>query len=229
MTPRRKEKTTGKTSSRTQAAARATFGTRDRLIHAAGELILARSYAAVSVDEICHKAGALKGSLYHFFESKRDLVIEMLELRNKVCEEALFIPAFRTGLPPLEAIGRSFDILCELEEKEFAREGRLLGCFAGNLALEMGTQDEKIRKKARAIFENFASYFEKALGDAVAAGDVSHPDVPIVARQMVAFLEGTILLAKTYNDPVLFHSLCRGAMVLATQGVSRSPPRKSSH
>jgi len=204
-------------------------GTRDRLLNVAAELILARSYGAVSVEDVCEKAGARKGSFYHFFKSKRDLVLEVLDRRNRECHEILFIPAFRTGLPPIERIRRAFDILCELEDQEYQREGQILGCFAGNIALEMGTQDEKIRKKAREFFESFAGYFEEALRDAVAAGEVKHPDVRIVARQMVAYLEGAILMAKTYNDPVLFHDLCEGALVLATQEVARHPSRKHRH
>jgi tetracycline repressor-like protein len=47
---------------------------RASIIEASRELMLKRSYAATSVDEICSKAGVSKGSFYHFFESKEDLI-----------------------------------------------------------------------------------------------------------------------------------------------------------
>ena len=44
--------------------------TKQRLLDTAIELIWEQSYGAVSVDHICERAGAQKGSFYHFFQSK---------------------------------------------------------------------------------------------------------------------------------------------------------------
>ena len=47
--------------------------TKRTLIDAAHDLIWANSYAHVSVEDICRKAGVQKGSFYHFFASKAEL------------------------------------------------------------------------------------------------------------------------------------------------------------
>ena len=44
-----------------------------RLMDAAMDLIWENSYAATSVDAICERAGAKKGSFYYFFKSKSEL------------------------------------------------------------------------------------------------------------------------------------------------------------
>lgn len=56
-----------------------TSDTRERLLTAAWELICAETYGAVGVEAICERAGAKKGSFYHFFASKADLAIQAME------------------------------------------------------------------------------------------------------------------------------------------------------
>ena len=51
-----------------------TSDARERLIATAIELIRARSYESVGVDALCNHAQVKKGSFYHFFPSKQDLM-----------------------------------------------------------------------------------------------------------------------------------------------------------
>ena len=52
---------------------------KERLMNAAMDLIWENSYGSTSVDAICEKAGAKKGSFYYFFESKSELAVAALE------------------------------------------------------------------------------------------------------------------------------------------------------
>ena len=53
--------------------------TQQRILDAAIELMYAQSYAEVGIAAICEKAGVQKGSFYHFFKSKQDLAMAVLE------------------------------------------------------------------------------------------------------------------------------------------------------
>ena len=61
------------------ASERKPLGTRDRLIRTAARLFLARSYASVGVNEICAEATVQKGSFYHYFPSKSDLAVAVID------------------------------------------------------------------------------------------------------------------------------------------------------
>ena len=50
-----------------------------RLLESAMELMYARGYTAVGVQEICEHAGVNKGSFYYFFPSKRTLALEVID------------------------------------------------------------------------------------------------------------------------------------------------------
>jgi TetR/AcrR family transcriptional repressor of nem operon len=52
---------------------------KERLTEAAMGLIWENSYGTTSVDAICERAGAKKGSFYYFFKSKSELAVAALE------------------------------------------------------------------------------------------------------------------------------------------------------
>ncbi len=54
-------------------------GSRERLLAGAKQLFLARGYAGTTVDAICEKAELTKGSFYHFFDSKEELALAVLD------------------------------------------------------------------------------------------------------------------------------------------------------
>ncbi|PKL24660.1 MAG: hypothetical protein CVV47_09505 [Spirochaetae bacterium HGW-Spirochaetae-3] len=61
--------------------------TRARIYEAAWQLIGAEGFAKVSVDRICGRAGVAKGSFYHHFKSKADLIVEGYSLCDRYFEE----------------------------------------------------------------------------------------------------------------------------------------------
>jgi TetR/AcrR family transcriptional repressor of nem operon len=181
--------------------------TKQRLLDTAQELFYARSYADVGVQEICQKAGVKKGSFYHFFPSKRDLTVAMLDESWSTFRQTMLVTAFARDVPPLQRIERLLVFLYQHQKSSKEHTGRVLGCPYGNLAGEMSTQDEVIRERVNHIFGDLQAQIKDALDEAVQAGDVGKLDSEATAAAMVAYLEGIILLAKTRNDVELIQSL----------------------
>ena len=93
--------------------------TRQRLLDTAMALIWEQSYGAVSVDDICERAGAKKGSFYHFFPSKSDLAVAAIDdhwqkLRPDL--DRIFSPQ----TPPLERLAGYCDLVYEQQKRENA-------------------------------------------------------------------------------------------------------------
>ena len=195
-----------------------TSDARDRLIRSAIELIHARSYADVGVNELCEHAGVKKGSFYHFFPSKRDLIVAALDEVAVWYSRDIFGPAFAPDLPPLERIQRLFQLIYEYHASPTRTVGPMEGCHFGNLAVELSTQDEVIRHKVRSMFESSVSLFEGALRDAVDSGDLPEIDISLAAHALLAYLQGVVLLAKTWNDPDMVRRLAQSAVQLARTG-----------
>ncbi len=178
----------------------------------ARELFHTRNYGATSVDSLCAAAGVNKGSFYYFFSSKRDLALSVLDEQWAGARRQVLEPAFKTDVPPLERITRFFPRAARLQ-----RRPAVLGCPFGNLAVELSTLDEPIRARVGEIFEGYRAYFERALHEAVATGDLAPLDVPLASQALLAYFQGAVLLAKTYNDANLIEQLGKQALRLIVE------------
>jgi AcrR family transcriptional regulator len=61
-----------------------------------------RGYAATSVEDVANAVGLLKGSLYHYIDSKEDLLFDIVEDVHGDVQAILDAAVARTELPPLE-------------------------------------------------------------------------------------------------------------------------------
>ena len=198
-----------------------TSDARERLLRSAGELLSGRGYADVGVQEICDRAGVKKGSFYHFFRSKRDLLVAVVDADAEFYRQ-LFDRAMSTELEPLQRIQRVFELEYKLHRSARDTTGRVEGCKVGNLAAELSIADDGIRRRLNATFEEWAGYLEASLREAIESGAIKETDPATSARALVAYLEGIALLAKTYNDPEVFNRLAAESMLLA--GVAATGP-----
>ena len=188
--------------------------TRERIISAARELIYARSYNEVGVQEICDHANVKKGSFYHFFPSKRDLALAVLDQSQAFMGEEIIDKSFKDDIPPLARIERFFTTLYQFHKHTRESTGNVFGCPFGNLGSEMSTQDEDIRSKVGSILKDSEKPFEKALKEAVARGELQAVDTAATAKAIFAYTEGVMLYAKTCNDPELIRELGKRALQL---------------
>ena len=189
--------------------------TRQRLLDTAEKLFYARSYEDVGVQEICREAGVKKGSFYHFFPSKRDLTLAILDASWKRYREIMLAQVFARDIPPLKRIERLLDSQYRHHKAVKDETGQVMGCPYGNLAGEMSTQDEGIRERLKRIFRDLEAPIEEVLNEAMAAGDLAELDSRATAGAMVAYLEGLTLMAKTWNDPEIVRALGPAMLKLA--------------
>src|SRR5712692_10093537 len=171
---------------------------KERLTDAALDLMWENSYGTTSVDAICERAGAKKGSFYYFFRSKSELTVAALEAewsKSKANMDALFSPT----VPPIERFDRYFDHvhdrLAELQEAC----GSILGCPLLSIGREVSTQDEVVRATVDRIWDRKIKYFESAIRDAHAQGLIEAPDPEAKARALFACYHGTLAQARIQN------------------------------
>src|SRR4028119_1433191 len=97
---------------------------KQRLLDATIDLIWQHSYGAVTVDNICERAGVKKGSFYYFFPSKTDLVVAALDAHWQ-CVKSNLDRVFAADVPPLERFHRYFDLLYERQAAMKEKAGRV--------------------------------------------------------------------------------------------------------
>jgi TetR/AcrR family transcriptional repressor of nem operon len=184
---------------------------KERLTDAALDLIWHNSYGATSVDAICERAGAKKGSFYYFFKSKSALTAAALEAewnKNKKNMDALFSPT----IPPLERFNRYFEYVHDRLAEIQQACGSILGCPLLTIGSEVGTQDEGVRDTVDRIWDRKIKYFESAIRDAHAQGLIDAPDPQAKAKMLFACYHGTLTQARIQNDVELIRDFKQVAM-----------------
>lgn len=185
-----------------------TADTQQRILASARELIFSRSYADVGVAAICEHAGVKKGSFYHFYPSKQALMIAVLDAQFFETQSKMLSKAFAEDLQPLARLERFTDMAYQFQKQLNTHTGHVLGCPFGNLANELSTQDELIRKKIQQTFLKLQKLFGGVLLAAQEAGDLTQDiDAQATAHAMLAYFEGVMLLAKNHNDPKVIRQL----------------------
>lgn len=182
-------------------------GTRTRILATAREMFHSRSYADVGIQEICEAARVQKGSFYHYFPSKRELALAVIDDVADDWANGFMAEAFDPNLPPLERLDYLIDAAYYWQEASRDTEGRIPGCLFGNLALEISTRDDVMRSRLNAVFNKAKDRFKWTLEEAVQSGSLAAMDTEATAMAMLAYLEGIILLAKARNDPGLIQRL----------------------
>lgn len=184
--------------------------TRDQIIQKAVELISSRSYSAVGVQELCKSTGVTKGAFYHHFQSKQELTLAAIDSIWEFYRVNFLDPVFKSDLVTSEKFNRMLELFYNHYTFEKESSGNMNGCRLGNLALELSTQNEVIRQKLEEIFQQWITYFERVLKENVASGELpENTDTKTSAQSILAFLEGLVLMGKTFNNPDFIKSLNR--------------------
>ena len=172
---------------------------RGRLVSTAHDLFRDRGFDAVSVAHLCQAAGVNKGSFYHFFSSKRELLLEVID---NAWDETGLLADWETDPPqqPIEQLRRYFQELFAYHYADRETFGRVRGSLLANLALELSARDPQVADKLAALFERETAVFRVLLREANARGESSLPNTARAAESLVAYLHGLVMLAKVRND-----------------------------
>ena len=169
--------------------------TRSRLLDAAYELMLSQGYAATGVSEICTRAGVSKGSFYHFFETKQQCAMEMIDRHMAQAQEMMDASIDLSGAAPDE---RGIAYVRGMEG--LAGELFRYGCMVGAFAVELAETHPELQAQVSRIFSQVADEFEGALKPLCEALGRSGPSSRDLAEQMLMTIEGGVVLAKAHGD-----------------------------
>ncbi len=173
--------------------------TRDRLIGCAMQLFSEKGYGSTSVADILRCAGANSGSLYHFFPTKQDVLVAVLEAYRDGIVPMLLTPAWEGVDDPIE---RVFVLLAAYREF-LATTDFVYGCPIGSLALELHEPDPAVRELLAA---NFSGWVDRVRACLDAAGPRLPEDVDRqrLATFVLTVMEGGVMQARTHRSPEAF-------------------------
>jgi len=175
-----------------------TRDTRDRLIRAGAEIIARQGFSSTGINQVLAEVGVPKGSFYHYFASKNDFGLAVIDSYARAYRELLDITLGNDSLPPLARLNAYFtEGVARMEQDACAS-----GCLIGNLGQELAAQNELFRERLNAIFASWEQDFAQCLTQAKADGELREDADP---RPLAAFIlsgwQGALLRAKLVKSP----------------------------
>jgi TetR/AcrR family transcriptional repressor of nem operon len=169
--------------------------TRARILRTAFQLFHEQGFHATGVATIVREAGVNPGSLYHFFESKDQLLLSVLEFAVDFLGPAVMEPVEAGTADPID---RVFALLGAYRAG-MVQTGCRMGCPIGNLALEVSDGNAEARRLIDRNFENWAARVE---GWLIAAGDrlPRDTDRSRLSRFILTVMEGGLMQSRAAND-----------------------------
>lgn len=127
---------------------------REALLAVGEQLFLNSSFNCVGLNDILKKAGIPKGSFYHYFDSKEDFGLQVVEYYHRQNVEGFEALLTDKSLTPYQQLKKFF----ETNIQHFSEIGYCQGCLMANLSQEIADVNENLRCKISELLEQMVDH-----------------------------------------------------------------------
>ncbi|HZM00787.1 MAG TPA: TetR family transcriptional regulator C-terminal domain-containing protein [Planctomycetota bacterium] len=171
--------------------------TRDRILEAGHQAIAEKSFASCGLTEILRRAGVPKGSFYHYFASKEDFGVALIERASAEYIEQLRPVVGDRQRSPLKRLRAVF----ELGRAECVANGAACQCLIPKLALETSQLSEPVHAAVKCAYAQWTALLAQVIREAQAAGEIARShDADRLAHVLVMLWEGATLRMQIDRD-----------------------------
>ncbi|WIM90414.1 TetR/AcrR family transcriptional regulator [Candidatus Mycobacterium wuenschmannii] len=167
------------------------------MLISAAEVMRERGAAGVTIDEVLHRSGAPRGSVYYHFPDGR----------NQILAEALQYAGDAITADIDDAAGRGAKVLLKQFVDFWARvladSDFHAGCPVVAAAIGSGDDEVRLSKEAARIF----AHWRTALTWAFVADGFQEPDADALAIMSIATLEGAVVLCRSTRSSEPLHTV----------------------
>lgn len=169
--------------------------TKERIVRVALRLFQEQGFTATGVSTILREAGVNSGSMYHYFNSKEDLLRACLQWYLDHLDPVVMAPQREQS--PDDPVERIFTLLGWYRHW-LVQVDCTLGCPVGNLALECSDQYPLVRDLIDQNFTNWAAEIERWLDE---AGDRLPADLDkkSLSKFVLTVMEGGVMQARAHK------------------------------
>jgi len=168
-------------------------GTKEALLDAGARLIAAQGYHSTGIQQVLETTGVPKGSFYHYFASKDDFGLQVIDRHAREYDRLLERHLGDRTRSPLQRLSA---FLGEARQK-FEGCGCREGCLIGNLGQELADQNELFRVRIEEVLSTWLEQYAACFREAQEAGELRRDlDPRELAEFTVSGMEGALLRAK---------------------------------
>jgi TetR/AcrR family transcriptional regulator, transcriptional repressor for nem operon len=170
--------------------------TKDLLLEITFDEVYTYGYQGASVLKILEKAELNKGSLYHYFKNKKEMVLEAVEIKSREIFGQKYEAIANGEAPYLEKFEKmlieSYDLISQR------------GCPLANLIQEMSNHDKDFDILLKNKYDGLRNIIENILIKAIDNNELSISDTKELSLFILSCIEGNILTAKAFKDKNIY-------------------------
>jgi len=172
---------------------------REQILSAASDLLWENGCCCATVENVCERAGILKGSFYYFFESKTALMTAAVAHIWKTILRPSYETHFSPETKPDGRIRSFLKWVEELQTEKCIRVGRVVGWPVFLMGCIQSGSEQPLRDYLCSIDLAERRYFESALRDTNQSGAYETFDPVDQAMVIKATMEWTLSRARLLN------------------------------
>ena len=164
------------------------------------QVIRAKGYSAMTIDDVCLAAGLTKGSFFHHFKSKEDLALAAAEHWNAVTSSLFASAAYKSLPDPLDRVLAYIDLRKAILQGELSD----FTCLVGTMVQEVYETHPSIRQACDKSISQHAATVQADIAEAMQKYNI-HAEwtAESLALYTQAVIQGAFILAKAKDGPAI--------------------------
>jgi TetR/AcrR family transcriptional repressor of nem operon len=160
-------------------------------------IIARHGFNSTGIEAILKQAHVPKGSFYHYFSSKQEFGLQVLDYFAAGIDRIFTAQLTDDSLSPLTRFRKCVESLVV----RFEENNCSVGCLVANLGQELADQNEDFRVRLDGVFRCWMRHFERCLREAGSAGEIPVESSPeLLAEVFVSGFEGALLVSKVMKS-----------------------------
>lgn len=164
---------------------------KEEIVATCKEVFHRRGYFNTGMSDLAKACGLMKGSFYHYFGSKEEIMKEVLLCSQKALNEQVLALGKQTSLEPKQRLSAVIGLIT-YHVSEFR------SCLFGNTTLETSLLVPEFQQILRRIFQDIQETLTEIYASKYTVEEASKK-----AWHTIQQVQGAVMMMKLYDDPTI--------------------------
>ncbi|MAZ68884.1 MAG: hypothetical protein CMG49_05910 [Candidatus Marinimicrobia bacterium] len=158
---------------------------KNKILDAALQIFVKKGYADTRMDDIVKDSGVSKGAIYHYYSSKKDLFLDLINFWEEFYFPNILDKKYRNKKAAGKLREIAKDVILTFKDKKYV--------FLAELEIwSLANQDEAVRYKTKKLYTNLIKLFSSIISEGIENKEFKKINVNIAALSIMTSLQGVI-------------------------------------
>ena len=158
---------------------------KNKILDAALQIFVKKGYAETRMDDIVKDSGVSKGAIYHYYSSKKDLFLDLINFWEEFYFPNILDKKYRNKKAAGKLREIAKDVIVTFKDKKYV--------FLAELEIwSLANHDEAVRSRTKKLYTNLIKLFSSIIKEGIENKEFKKINVNIAALSIMTSLQGVI-------------------------------------